>query len=157
MQCTFKAIAISDHIFIFYSLLQGQLINQLKDLLSQIGHRASNGCGAIPLSPASANEDQNGSVPALKEEPMETGEAALSNTLLSETRSNDEADRDAGASGTNSDEIMQTDDSDDKPMINPTTGASDGNSVESHNEDGAQTALLSTSKGGTYRVTNYSV
>ncbi|CAH3033865.1 unnamed protein product [Pocillopora meandrina] len=119
-----------------------QLIDQLKELLSEFGHRASNGCGAVPLSPASCNDGQHSLMSSVKEDPMETEDVASRNG----TSSNDNTD--PGASGTNSNEIMQTDDSDNKPFIDSTAGASNGNSKEGHIENEAQTASLSTGKGG---------
>lgn len=89
---------------------------------------------------------------SVKEEPMETEDAASRNSLSNGTSSNDNTD--SGASGTNSNEIMQTDDSDDKSLIDSTAGASNGNSKEGHIENEAQTASLSTSKGGRYNLMN---
>lgn len=85
---------------------------------------------------------------SVKEDPIETEDVASRNG----TSSNDNTD--PGASGTNSNEIMQTDDSDNKPFIDSTAGASNGNSKEGHIENEAQTASLSTGKGGRYNVMN---
>lgn len=120
----------------------------MKELLSEFGHRASNGCGAVPLSSASCNDGQHSLMSSVKEDPMETEDVASRNG----TSSNDNTD--PGASGTNSNEIMQTDDSDNKPFIDSTAGASNGNSKEGHIENEAQTASLSTGKGGRYNVMN---
>ncbi|XP_067015919.1 DNA (cytosine-5)-methyltransferase 1-like [Acropora muricata] len=51
-------------------LSEEQFIRYLKELLSEIGHRSSNGCGAKPLSPV-CNKDSNNVT--LNAEPMETG------------------------------------------------------------------------------------
>lgn len=120
----------------------------MKELLSEFGHRASNGCGAVPLSSASCNDGQHSLMSSVKEDPMETEDVASRNG----TSSNDNTD--PGASGTNSNEIVQTDDSDNKPFIDSTAGASNGNSKEGHIENEVQTASLSTGKGGRYNVMN---
>ena len=52
-------------------LSQEQLICQLKELLSEVGHKVNNGCGVTPLSLSSAQENQNRLISAVKEEPME--------------------------------------------------------------------------------------
>ena len=52
---------------------QEQLIKDLKELLSGIGHRATNGCDVKPKSPVHNDDIQNGTAAAVKEEPMETG------------------------------------------------------------------------------------
>ena len=52
---------------------QEQLIKDLKKLLSEIGHRATNGCDVKPRSPVHNDDIQNGTVVAVNEEPMETG------------------------------------------------------------------------------------
>lgn len=62
-------------LFFFFLVLcfffsQEQFISHLKELLSEIGHRSSNGCGAKPLSSV-CNKDSNNV--KLNPEPMETG------------------------------------------------------------------------------------
>lgn len=54
-------------------LPQEQLIKDLKELLSEIGHRATNGCDVKPRSPMHNDDILNGTAAAVKEEPMETG------------------------------------------------------------------------------------
>lgn len=53
-----------------FLLSQEQFISRLKELLSEIGHRSSNGCDAKPLSPVCNKDSNNVTVNA---EPMETG------------------------------------------------------------------------------------
>ena len=50
-------------------LPQEQLIKDLKELLSEIGHRATNGCDVKPRSPVHNDDIQNGRAA----EPMESG------------------------------------------------------------------------------------
>ncbi|CAH3158367.1 unnamed protein product [Porites lobata] len=50
-----------------------QLIKDLKELLSEIGHRATNGCDVKPRFPVHNDDIENGTAVAVNEEPMETG------------------------------------------------------------------------------------
>lgn len=54
-------------------LPQEQLIKDLKELLSEIGHRATNGCDVKPRCPVHNDDIQNGRAAAVNEEPMESG------------------------------------------------------------------------------------
>ena len=54
-------------------LPQEQLIKDLKELLSEIGHRATNGCDVKPRFPVHNDDIENGTTVAVNEEPMETG------------------------------------------------------------------------------------
>ena len=128
-------------------MLQEQLITNLKELLSEVGHKVSNGCGRTPLSPASAEEKQNGSVNPIKEEPMETGDAEIepSNGPSDETNGNQGNEDDP--SGSRDNEIMETDRSDSKPSIHSVAGPSCSNSAAVHDKDDTQ-ASSSSSEGG---------
>lgn len=50
-----------------------QLIKDLKELLSEIGHRTTNGCDVKPRFPVHNDDIENGTAVAVNEEPMETG------------------------------------------------------------------------------------
>lgn len=128
-------------------MLQEQLISHLKELLSEVGHKVSNGCGRTPLSPAPAEDVQNGSSGDVKEEPMETGEAEIdpSNSLSEQTNGHQE-NKD-GPSGSRGNEIMETDRSDSKLSIDAVAGPSCSNSTAVHEKDDTQ-ASSSCSEGG---------
>lgn len=123
-------------------LLQEQLISQLKELLSEVGHKVSNGCGATPLSPSSAQENQNGSISDVKDEPMESADVKLEPS----NSTSDDQSYDDGPSGSRSSEIMETESSDDKPSIDSTAGPSCSNSPVVHDK-GDTPASSSTSEG----------
>ena len=122
--------------------LQEQLISQLKELLSEVGHKVSNGCGTAPLSPSSAQENQNVSISDVKEEPMELQEDARV-----EPSNSDDQSYDVGPSGSRS--SMETDGSDDKQIIDSTAGSSHSNSPAIHGKEDTP-ASLSTSERGNF-------
>lgn len=103
---------------------QEQLISQLKELLSKIGHKVSNGCGATPSSPSSAQENQNAAISVVKEEHME-----LEGDVRMEPNSSasDDQGYNIGPSGSRS--SMETDSPDDKPGDDSTARPSCSNSL----------------------------
>jgi len=118
-----------------------QLISQLKELLSEVGHKVSNGCGTTPLSPSSAQENQDGLISVVNEEPMELqGDVKMEPS----SSTSDEQDYDVGPSGSRS--SMETDSPDDKPSIDSTAGPSCSNSPAAHDK-GDTPASSSTSEG----------
>ena len=127
---------------ILFFLSQQQLISQLKELLSEVDHKVSNGCGVTPLTPSSAQENQNGLISVVAEEPME-----LQGDLKMEPSSStsDNQDYDAGPSGSRG--SMETDGPDDKPSIDSTAGPSCSNSPATHDK-GDIPASSSTNGGG---------
>lgn len=126
-------------------LSQGQLISQLKELLSEVGHKVSNGCGATPLSPSSAQEEQNGSISDVKDEPMESVDVKMDSSYST----SDDQGYDDGPSGSRSSEIMETDSSDNKPSIDSTAGPSCSNLPAVHDK-GDTLASSSTSEEGNF-------
>lgn len=123
---------------------QEQLISQLKELLSEVGHKVSNGCSTTPLSPSSAKENQNGLISVVNEEPMELqGDVKMEPS----SSTSDEQDYDVGPSGSRS--SMETDSPDDKPSIDSTSGPSCSNSPAAHDK-GDTPASSSTNEGGDY-------
>ena len=122
--------------------MQEQLINQLKELLSEIGHKVNNGCGATPLSPSSAQENQNVSISATKEEPMELQE----DNKMEPSTSADQGDG-VGPSGARS--SMDTDGSDDKQVIDCAAGPSCSSSPAVHGNGDTLTSS-STGEGGSF-------
>jgi len=118
-----------------------QLISQLKELLSEVGHKVSNGCGTTPLPPSSAQENQNGLISVVNEEPMELqGDVKMEPS----SSTSDEQDYDVGPSGSRS--SMETDGPDDKPSIDSTAGPSCSNSPAAHDK-GDTPASSSTNEG----------
>lgn len=132
---------------IVYFLPQEQLISHLKELLSEVGHKVSNGCGITPLSPVSTGDNQNGSTSDTTE-PMETGNAEIkpSNSLSEQTSVNQ--GNDAGPSESRCNEIMETDSSDDKPDIDSTAGPSHSNNSASVPDKDGTHSSSSSSEGG---------
>lgn len=126
-------------------LSQGQLISQLKELLSEVGHKVSNGCGATPSSPSSAQEEQNGSISDVKDEPMESVDVKMDSSYST----SDDQGYDDGPSGSRSSEIMETDSSDNKPSIDSTAGPSCSNLPAVHDK-GDTLASSSTSEEGNF-------
>ena len=124
--------------------LQEQLISQLKELLCEVGHKVSNGCGTTPLSPSSAQENQNVSISDVKEEPMELHEDAK---MEPSNSTSDSQGYDIGLLGSRS--SMETDGSDDKQIIDSTAGPSCSNSPATHGK-GDTPASSSTSEGGNF-------
>ena len=127
---------------IFFLKLQEQLISQLKELLSEIGHKVNNGCGATPLSPSSAQENQNVSISETKEEPMELQE----DNKMEPSTSADQGDG-VGPSGRGS--SMDTDGSDDKQIIDCAAGPSCSSSPTVHG-NGDTLASSSNGEGGSF-------
>lgn len=123
---------------------QEQLINQLKELLSKVHHKVSNGCGVTPLSPSSAQENQNGLISVVTEEPME-----LQGDPKMEPSSSTSGDQDYDADPSGSGGSMETDGPDDKPSIDSTAGPSSSHSPAAH-EKGDILASSSTSEGGNF-------
>ena len=119
------------------------MISQLKELLSEVGHKVSNGCGATPLSPSSAQENQNGFISVVEEEPMELQE----DVKMEPSNSTSDQEYDVGPSGSRS--SMETDCSDDKPSIDSSAGPSCSNSPAVHVKC-ATLASSSTSEGGNF-------
>lgn len=129
-------------------MLQEQLISHLKELLSEVGHKVSNGCGRTSPSPSPAEDAQNGSVVDVKEEPMETGEAEIEpGNSLSEQTNGHQGNED-GPSGSRDNEITEMDNStDSKPSIDSIAGPSCSNSTVVLDKDDTQ-ACSSSSEGG---------
>ena len=124
------------------SLSQEQLICQLKELLSEVGHKVSNGCGVTPLSPSSAQENQNRLISAVKEEPMELQEDVR---IEPSSSTSDNQGYNVGPSGSRS--SVETVGSDDKPSIDSTAEPSCSNSPAVHNKSDTM-ASASTNEGG---------
>ena len=122
-------------------LSQEQLICQLKELLSEVGHKVSNGCGVTPLSPSSAQENQNCLISVVKEEPMELLE---DERIEPSSSTSDDQGYNTGPSGSRS--SMETVGSD-KPSIDSTAGPSCSNSPAVHNKSDTM-AATSTNEGG---------
>lgn len=130
-----------------YFFLQGQFISHLKELLSEVGHKISNGCGTTPLPPASVKEEQNGLISVVKEEPMETGDADIEPSNIPSEESNGHQGLEDGPTESRDNETMETGSSDDKPNIDSIAGPSCSSSTVVHDKDDTQ-ASSSSSEGG---------
>ena len=130
-------------IYIFFKL-QEQLISRLKELLSEVGHKVNNGCGATPLSPSCAQENQNVSISEVKEEPME-----LLEDDKMEPSNSTSADHGYGVGPSESRSSMDTDGSDDKQIMDCAAGPSFSSSPAAHG-NGDTAASSSNGEGGSY-------
>lgn len=124
--------------------MQEQLISQLKELLSEVGHKVNNGCGATPLSPSSAQENQNVSISDTKEEPME-----LLEDDKMEPSNSTSANNGYGVGPSESRSSKATDGSDDMQIIDCAAGPSCGSSPAAHGK-GDTPASSSTGEGGSF-------
>ena len=124
--------------------MQEQLISRLKELLSEVGHKVNNGCGATPLSPSCAQENQNVSISEMKEEPME-----LLEDDEMEPSNSTSADRGCGIGPSESSSRMDTDGSDDKQITDCAAGPSCSSSPAAHGK-GDTPASSSTGERGSF-------
>lgn len=127
--------------------LQEQFISHLKELLTEVGHKISNGCGTTPLTPASAEDKQNGLISEVKEEPMETEDAGIEPGNIPSEESNGHQVLEDGPSGSRDNETMETGGSDVKPNIDSIAGPSCSSSATVHDKGDTQ-ASSSSSEGG---------
>lgn len=127
-------------------LPQEQLISQLKELLSEVGHKVSNGCGATPSSSSSAQENQDALTSVGKEERMELeGDVRMEPS----SSTSDDQGYNVGPSGSRS--SMETDGPDDKPGGDFTAGPScSSNSPAARDKGDTRPSSSSTSEEGKF-------